>query len=140
MKNGMMVGWSVRLAVVALSLAICGGCESEDTESEITATRFYVDRELRNYSSTDEFTWETTLNQAVTTVRINNFTEGDTTLRVYDGRGVLVQAALLDTLNSVYYVDWSLFYQRQTDAGVAGTWRIVLSYSDFSGDISVTLE
>ncbi len=140
MKNSMITGWSLKVAVAALSLAVCGGCESENTDTDITATRFYVDRDLRNYSSTDEFEWETTLNQAVTTVRINNFTKGDTSLRVYDGSGKRVQAAFLNTIDNVYYVDRSLFFQRQTDAGVAGTWRIVLAYRDFSGDISITLE
>lgn len=134
--------WGGRLLVAAavVCMTVCGGCESEDTDSDITSTRFYVDRELRNYSSTDEFTWETTLNQALTTVRIKDFKEGDTTLRIYDGRGDQVQSAFFNTVNNVYYDGRDLFFQRRTDAGVAGTWRIVLAYNDFSGDVSVTLE
>jgi len=140
MKKNMMAIWSVKLAAAALCLAVFSGCEDEDTDTDITPTRFYVDRELRNYSSTDEFTWATTLNQALTTVRINNFTEGDTTLRVYDGRGDLVQAAFLNTVNNVYYNGQDLYFQQRTDVGVSGTWRIVLSYTDFTGDISITME
>ncbi len=134
--------WGERLVVAAavVCMMACGGCESEDTESDITTTRFNVDRDLLNYTETDEFTWETTLNQALTTVRIKDFKEGDTTLRIYDGRGDQVQSAFFNTVNNVYYDGRDLFFQQRTDVGVAGTWRIVLAYADFTGEISITME
>jgi hypothetical protein len=135
-------GWGWRLLSVAMllgAMAICG-CESEDTSQDITPTRFSVDRELRNYSATDEFTWDTTLTEPLATVRINDFQEGDTALRVYDGRGTLVLSAALNTLNSAYYDGNSLFFQQRTAKGVAGQWRVVLGYNDMTGDISLTME
>ena len=117
-----------------------GGCESEDTDEDISATRFNIDRELRNYSSTDEFTWDTTLDQAIAILKINDFTEGDTSIRVYDGAGELVLVAALNTLDSVYFNGEDMYFQRQTDRGAPGRWRIVLGYEDFTGDYNLTLE
>lgn len=134
--------WAGRMMMVpamVASLALCG-CESEDTDSDITATRFFVDRELKNYSSTDEFTWDTTLTEAVVTVRIDDFHEGDTTLRVYDGRGELIFTRALNTGSSAYFTGDDLFFQQRTDAGQAGQWRVVVGYSDFTGEISITME
>lgn len=127
------------LAVLALPLAFCG-CESDDTDTDISATRFNVDSELWNYSETDEYTWQTTLDRAVVIVRIDDFTEGDVGVRIYDGAGELVFVSALNTLNSVYYNGEDYFFQRQTDPGVAGLWRIVLDYNDFTGKFDLTLE
>ena len=127
------------LAVLALPLAFCG-CESEDTDEDITATRFNLDRELQNYSNTDEYTWDTTLEEPLATLRINNFTEGDTTLRIYDGRGVLVLSAALNTYDSSYFSGDDMFFQRRVARGEPGQWRIVLGYGDFTGDYDLTLE
>ena len=127
------------LAVLAMPLAFCG-CEDSDTDTDISATRFNVDSELWNYSDVDEYTWQTTLTQPVAIVRIEDFTEGDVGLRVYDGAGQLVLVAALNTLNSAFYNGEDLFYQRQTDPGTAGLWRIVLDYNDFTGKLDLTLE
>ena len=127
------------LALLVLPLAF-GGCEASDTDTDISATRFNVDSELWNYSDVDEYTWQTTLTQPVAIVRIEDFTEGDVGLRVYDGAGQLVLVAALNTLNSAFYNGEDFFFQRQTDAGVAGLWRIVLDYNDFTGKLDLTLE
>jgi hypothetical protein len=87
------------LPILAVALALCG-CESEDTDENITPTRFNISRELRNYSDTDEYVWETTVTEPLATLRINDFTEGDTSIRIYDGRGVLVLSAALNTFDN----------------------------------------
>ena len=130
---------AIGLAVLALPLAFCG-CESDDTDTDITPTRFNVDSELRNYSDTDEYTWDTTLDRAIATVRIDDFTEGDVNVRIYDGAGALVLVSALNTLNSSYFTGEDFFFQRQTDQGAAGVWRIVLDFNDFTGDFDLTLE
>jgi len=122
-----------------LMLALCG-CESEDTESDITATRFTVNRELWSYSSTDQYSWNTTLTRGVVTVNIDDFTGGDTSIRVYDGNGVMVFSAALSTLDSVYFTGTDLFYQNQTAIGAPGQWLVVLGYNDFTGDIDLTIQ
>jgi hypothetical protein len=130
--------WTMAAAMMA-SVALCG-CESEDTDSDITTTRFSVERELRNYTSTDQYSWNTTLTEALVTVDIDDFTEGDTTLRVYDGNGVLVLSAALNTANNVYFTGSDLYYQNRTESGAAGQWLVVLGYNDFTGDIDITME
>ena len=127
------------LPLVACALAL-GGCESEDTDTDISPTRFSLDRELLNYSDTDEFAWDTTLGQALVVVKIDDFTEGDTSLRVYDGKGVLVLAAALNTTDYVYFNGNDLYFQKQTAKGAPGQWKIVVGYNDFTGDIKITME
>ena len=127
------------LAVLVLPMAFCG-CEGSDTDTDISSTRFNVDKEMRNYSDTDEYTWDTTLDRATATVRIDSFTEGDVNVRIYDGAGELVLLSTLNTLNSSYFTGEDFFFQRQTDQGVAGVWRIVLDFGDFTGDFDLTLE
>ena len=79
-----------------------GGCASEETDEDIPATRLSVDREPRNDSSTDEFTWDTMPDQAIAMPHIRDFTAGNTSLRVYDGAGGRGVAALnpLDSVKS----------------------------------------
>ena len=127
------------LAVLALPLAFCG-CEASDTETDISATRFNIDKAMRNYTDTDEYTWDTTLDQAIATLRIDDFTEGDTSIRVYDGAGKIVLIATLNTLDSVYFSGDDMFFQRATDPGTPGRWTVVLGYEDFTGDYNLTLE
>ena len=127
------------LAVLALPLAFCG-CESSDTETDISTTRFNVDKALRNVTDTDEYVWDTTLSEPLATLRINDFIEGDTTLRIYDGRGILVLSAALNTRDSVYFSGDDLYFQRRVNRGEPGQWRIVLGYEDFTGDYNLTLE
>ena len=127
------------LAVLALPLAFCG-CEDDDTDTDITPTRFNVDSDMLNYSDTDEYTWQTTLTQPLVIVRIEDFTEGDVGVRIYDGAGKLVFVAALNRLNNAYYNGEDFFFQRQTDLGTAGLWRIVLDFNDFTGKFDLTLE
>jgi len=139
--NKTRAGWTKRLCLPLLALAlVCGGCESEDTDESISPDRFNISRELRNYSSTDDYAWDTTVTRAVVTLRINDFTEGDTTLRVYDGAGKLVLTGGFNTADSVYFTGEDMFFQRQTDSGAAGNWTIVVGYDDFTGDYDLTLE
>ncbi len=135
-------GWLKRwrwMPMLMIGLTV-GGCASEETDEDITATRFNIDREPRNDSSTDEFTWDTPLDQAIAILRIHDFTEGDTSLRVYDGAGGLVLVAALNTMDSAYFSGEDMYFQRQTARGAAGRWRIVLGYGDFTGDYDLTLE
>lgn len=88
--------WSRGLfaAMCGLALAMTG-CDSEDTSSNITATRFQLDRDMNYYSSMDFFTWDTTLRQAVATIHIRDFSHGDAMLKVYDAHGKQVFARRL---------------------------------------------
>ncbi|MGD9782934.1 MAG: hypothetical protein AB7V14_12425 [Kiritimatiellia bacterium] len=134
--------WAQSLLALPLlaAMLVLVGCESDDTETDVTPTRFTLDSELWNYSDTDDYTWDTTLDRAVAIVRIDDFTEGDVGMRIYDGAGKLVLVAALNTLNNAFYNGEDLFFQRQTDQGVAGRWRIVLDFNDFSGKFDLTLE
>ena len=140
MKTG---HWALRsligLTALALPLALCG-CEDEKTDEDINSTRFTLERELQIYSATDEYLWDTTLSEPLATLRIHNFTEGDTALRIYDGRGVLVLSAALNTHDSSYFSGEDLFFQRRVARGEPGQWRIVLGYEDFTGDYDLTIE
>ena len=137
-KSG-WVRWLLGLPLLMVALSF-SGCESEDTDEDISATRFNIDRELRNYSDTDEYIWNTTLEEPLAILRINDFTEGDTSIRIYDGRGVLVLSAALNTLDSAYFSGEDLYFQRRVLRGEPGQWRIVLGYGDFTGDYNLTLE
>lgn len=131
---------AVALMMSAIMMTQCG-CESEDTNSDITATRFYVDRELKSYSSVDNFTWDTTLNQALATVRIKDFTHGDATLRVFDANGRQILDKYLFTPNNTIYVGGNDFVvSERTGIGAPGKWRVELGYDEFTGDISITME
>jgi hypothetical protein len=143
MKKYMSSSWMVRMMAVAAVFCMAGfcGCESEDTDSDITSTRFYIDRDLKSYSSVDNFTWDTTLTQPTATVRIKDFTHGDATLRVFDATGRLVLTSYLATPNNTIYVGGNDFVvSKRTTPGTAGAWRVELGYDDFTGEISVTIE
>ena len=142
MKMNEAKKWAVGLLAVPMILAalVLSGCESEDTDEDISATRFNIDRELRNYSDTDEYLWNTTREEPLAILRINDFTEGDTSIRIYDGRGVLVLSAALNTFDSAYFSGEDLYFQRRVLRGEPGQWRIVLGYGDFTGDYNLTLE
>lgn len=136
-------GWTVRLMAVVgvLCAAAFCGCESEDTDSDITATRFAVDQDLVSYSSVDNFTWDTTLNQALATVRIKDFTHGDATLRVFDANGKVLLTKLLATPDNTVYVGGNDFVlSAKTAIGTPGKWRVELGYDEFTGDISIVME
>lgn len=130
---------TVAAAMVCATL-FCG-CEGEDTDSDITATRFNVDRELVSYSGVDNFNWDTTLSQALATVRIRDFQHGDATLRVFDADGRLLLDKYLFTPNNTIYVgDNEYVVSERTRQGTPGPWRVELGYDDFTGDITITME
>jgi hypothetical protein len=124
----------------ALMVGLCG-CEDEETDSDVTTTRFFVDRELTSYSSVDNYTWDTTLNRAVATIRVKDFTHGDTTFRVFDALGNIILAKAVFTPNNTIYTGGNDFVTSEVTAlGVPGMWRVELAYDNFTGDISITME
>lgn len=136
-------GWggaTVAMAMVACMAGLCG-CESEDTDSDITATRFYIDRDLVSYSDVDNFTWNTTLSQATATIRVDDFTHGDATFRVFDANGNVLLTRAIFTPNNTIYTGGNPFVATvRTDVGVPGAWRVELGYDDFTGEITITME
>jgi hypothetical protein len=142
MQNAVFGKWMWRLALAPLvgAAMMMAGCESEDTDSEESPTRLVIERELINYSDTDTATWETTLSQAMLTVKIDDFFEGDTSLVIYDGAGKRIFAGALNTSDSVYFNGNDLFFQQLTQRGTPGRWTIVADYDDFTGDIDITLQ
>jgi hypothetical protein len=84
-RQGMlsMVGVAVLLACGLLF----SGCESEDSDEDISATRFHVERELTSYDGTDVYDWDTTLSRAQCEIRIKDFRAGDAVVLVYDAKG-----------------------------------------------------
>jgi hypothetical protein len=135
----------LKLMVGAVSLLACGmlfsGCEDEDTTSDISATRFHVERALTSYDGTDTYNWDTTLSQAGFTVQIKDFRAGDAAISVYDERGkVLLSAALVTRDYTVYLGDNEFVRTGRTAIGAPGHWTVRLSYNQFSGDQKVTME
>jgi len=141
MKDARMMGRTVLGVLVAgLLLATCG-CESEDTDSDITPTRFHMERDLLSYSSVDTFTWDTTLVQPTATVRIKDFSHGDATLRIYDANGTQILNSHLFTDDHTIYVGGNDFQvSKTTGRGTPGRWRVEMGYNDFSGEITLTIE
>ncbi len=143
MNTFMNTRWVVGMmgtALLACAVVFCG-CESEDTDSDITPTRFSLDQDLVSYSAVDNFIWDTTLNQATATIRIKDFTRGDVTFRVFDANGkVLLTRALFTPNNTIYTGGNDFVVTDQTAIGVAGAWRVELGYDDFTGEISITME
>ena len=137
----MRVGKWLSLVLVAGLAWMLAGCESSDTDTDITPTKFVIDSDLVSYSDVDNYTWNTTLSQPLATIRIRDFTHGDATLRVYDARGEKVLDYYLFTPNNTIYVGSDEFVvSRLTDRGTPGAWRVELRYSEFTGDIEVTMQ
>lgn len=135
----------LQLAVSAAVLLACGllfvGCEDEDTDQDITATRFYVNRELTSYDGTDVYDWNTTLSRAQFEIRIKDFRAGDAAVRVYDAKGKLLLNSVLVTRDYTIYVGDNEFTRiGQTAAGTPGLWKVQLSYNQFSGDQKITMQ
>jgi hypothetical protein len=129
----------------AVSLLACAmffsGCEGEDSKSDISATRFHVERELTSYDGTDNYDWDTTLSQAKFTVQIKDFRAGDAAIRVYDDRGrLLLNGALVTPSYTIYVGDNEFVRTGQTAIGAPGHWTVQLSYNQFTGEQKVTLE
>ncbi len=133
------------LMMTAMALLAGGflfsGCEGEDTDEDITDTRFHVKRELASYDGTDVYDWNTTLSQAQFEIRIKDFRTGDATVRVYDANGKLLLTSVLVTADHTIYVGDNEFVRIGATAnGSAGLWKVHLSYNDFSGEQQVTLQ
>ncbi len=128
-----------------MALLACGlmfvGCEDEDSDQDISATRFHIQRELTSYDGTDVYDWDTTLSQARFEIRIKDFRAGDAAVQVYDARGRLLLNSVLVTRDYTLYLgDNELVKIGQTGAGEPGLWKVQLSYNQFSGEQQVTIE
>ena len=133
-----LLGMQAMLLGLALLLT---GCESEDTDFDVTATRLSLDRDLLSYTSVDSFTWDTTLSKALATIHIKDFTHGDATLKVFDAHGKQILHKALVTPNDTYYVgDNEYVASEMTDQGEPGKWRIELTYNQFTGEVTLTME
>lgn len=117
------------------------GCEGEDTDQDITPTRFSLNRELTSYDGTDVYDWDTTLSRAQFEIRIRDFRAGDAAVRVYDADGKLLLNSLLVTLDHTIYVGDNEFARiDQTAVGTPGLWKVHLSYNQFTGDQTITMQ
>ena len=126
--------------LLGCSLVFCG-CESEDSDDDISATRFYLDRQLTSYDGTDVYDWNTTLSQAQFEIRIKDFRAGDAAVRVYDANGKLLLNSVQVTANYTIYVGDNEFVRiGPTDAGTPGLWKVQLSYNQFSGEQRITMQ
>jgi hypothetical protein len=134
--------WSIVGAVVLLAGGfLFSGCESEDTDQDITATRFNVERELLSYDGTDVYEWNTTLSKAQFEIRVKDFRAGDALVRVFDAAGKLILSSVIVTPSYTIYVGDNEFVKiGQTASGKAGLWKVELSYNQFSGEQQVTLQ
>lgn len=129
-------------AVVLLASGLLfGGCEGEDSDENITATSFSVDRQLTSYDGADVYDWDTTLSQAQFTVQIKDFRAGDAAIRVYDATGKLLLSSSFVTPSYTLYVGDNEFVRTgRTAAGKPGLWKVHLSYSQFTGEQQVTMQ
>lgn len=133
--------WMICLGVLLGCSLVFWGCESEDSDADINATRFYLDRELTSYDGTDVYDWNTTLSQAQFEIRIKDFRAGDAAVRVYDANGKLLLSSVLVTANYTIYVGDNEFVRiGQTDTGTPGLWKVQLSYNQFSGEQRITMQ
>ncbi len=131
-----MVGLTVLLACSAVFV----GCESEDSDSDITPTSFMLDRDLVSYDGTDTYQWETTLTRARAEIRIKDFRAGDATISVYDSRGKLLLRGTLVTPNDTLYTgDNEYVWVGTTEVGTPGNWTVVLGYDQFTGKQRLTM-
>jgi hypothetical protein len=139
MKKDMLKTMIGMMVLLACSLGFVG-CEDEDTDEDITATSFKLDRELLSYDGTDNYTWDTTLAQAQVQVTIGDFRAGDALIQVFDSRGILIlRNALVTPDYTLYTGDNKYTWTGRTEVGTPGAWRIELSYDQFTGDQEITM-
>jgi hypothetical protein len=116
------------------------GCESDDSDSDITATSFKLERDLASYDGTDNYEWDTTLSQARFEIRIKDFRAGDAFINVFDSRGKLLLKSVLATPSYTLYAGDNEFSRiGQTAQGAPGRWIVQLGYNQFSGDQTITM-
>jgi hypothetical protein len=126
-------------ALLACSMGMVG-CEGEDSDSDITATSFKLDRELLSYDGTDNYTWDTTLAQARFQITIADFRAGDAIVQVFDSRGKLILRSILETKDYTLYLGDNEFVRTgQTEVGTPGAWTVQLSYDQFTGDQTIVM-
>lgn len=139
MKTIAMKWMALVMAAVAATFVV--SCESEDTDEDISATVFSLDRDLASYSGQDSYTWSTTKTSARVDMRIRDFHAGDSTIQVYDGAGRLIFTRTYLTRDNTFYTGDNEFTDvGTTEVGVAGDWVIRLSYDDFTGNQKLTLD
>lgn len=132
--------WMGAAVLLACSLWFCG-CESEDSDEDISSTSFSLDRELTSYDGTDVYDWNTTLSQAQVEIQIKDFRAGDASVRVYDADGDLLLSSVLVTPNYTIYVGDNEFVKiDQTSVGTPGVWKVHLVYNQFSGEQKITMQ
>jgi hypothetical protein len=138
-KQGMK--WVVGAAALLACGLFLGGCESEDSNQDISATRFHVERDLTSYDGTDVYDWDTTLSQAQFEIRIKDFRAGDAAVFVYDAAGKQVLHSVLVTASYTIYLGDNEFVRiGQTASGKSGLWKVQLVYNQFTGNQQVTLQ
>ncbi len=127
------------VVLMAAGLVFCG-CESDDSDSDITPTSFKLERELVSYDGTDTYTWDTTLSQARFEIKIKDFRSGDAIVRVYDARGKLILSSTLVTPSYDLYLGDNEFSKVGVTAnGTPGRWTISLGYDQFTGEQNISM-
>jgi len=133
-----------RLIVVLLVMPVMMclvSCEDEDSSSDITPERFYLERDLTSYSGTDIYNWDTTLSKARVHFRVEDFRNGDASVRVRDADGRQIFYRLLNTRDAVYLIgDNDFEFVAFTAEGTPGRWTIELRYDDVTGETKLTMD
>jgi hypothetical protein len=128
------------LLVVPITMCLVS-CEDEDSSSTITAESFYLERDLSSYSGTDVYDWETTLTQARVHLRVEEFRNGDASIRIRDADGRQIFYRLINTFDAVYLVGDSDFeFVAMTAEGTAGRWTVELRYDDVTGETKLQMD
>ena len=133
---------TLSLALLVIPMALClVSCDDEDTTSDITPERFYIDRELTSYSDTDIYEWDTTLSVARVHLRMDDFVNGDMSIRVRDSNGRELFFFALNTRDTVFLIgDNDFDFIDTTAVGVPGLWTIELRYDNVTAETKLTLD
>ena len=133
---------TLSLALLVIPMALClVSCDDEDTTSDITPERFYIDRELTSYSDTDTYEWDTTLSVARVHLRMDDFVNGDMSIRVRDSNGRELFFFALNTRDTVFLIgDNDFEFIDTTAVGVPGLWTIELRYDNVTAETKLTLD
>jgi hypothetical protein len=138
--NSVMRTLSLALLVIPMALCLVS-CDDEDTTSDITPERFYIDRELTSYSDTDIYEWDTTLSVARVHLRMDDFVNGDMSIRIRDSNGRELFFFALNTRDTVFLIgDNDFEFIDTTAVGVPGLWTIELRYDNVTAETKLTLD
>ena len=128
------------LMVISITMCIVS-CEDEDSYSDITPERFYLERDLISYSDHDTYEWDTTLTQARVHFRVHDFVYGDISIRVRDADGRQIFFRLITTHDELNLIDDNDFeFTSTTAVGTPGLWQIKLWYDDVTGETRLTMD